>query len=115
MIQLLNKFLLVSQISFDDRKLCKDQDTHLFVDCIDCRIRQKGPLFASHKFKGKSGLQYKIATGLLSGEVKWINGPYPCGKWLDLTIFWYSLQAYLHPEERVEEDDGYYGKVSWTC
>ena len=31
-------FCYVSQISFDDRKLRKDQDSHLSVDCTYCRI-----------------------------------------------------------------------------
>ena len=44
------------QITFEDRKLNKRHDTHLSVDCTDCRIQQKGPGFALYKFKDKPAL-----------------------------------------------------------
>ena len=105
-----NLVFCVSQISFDDRKLCKDQDTHLSVDCTDCRIQQKGPTFASHKFKAKSALRYEVALGILSGEIKWLNGPYPCKDWPDINIFRDGLMKELELGERVEADDGYVGE-----
>ncbi len=75
------------QITFEDRKLNKRHDTHLSVDCTDCRIQQKGPGFASYKFKGKSALRYEIALGILSGEIKWLNGPYHCKDWPEIKVF----------------------------
>ena len=41
----------VFQIDFESRKLRPTHDTHLSVDCTDCHIQQKGPIFASHKLK----------------------------------------------------------------
>ena len=73
-----------SRIIFEARKVNKNHDTHLSVDCTDCRMQQKGPPFASYKFKGKSALRYKVALGVLSGEIKWLSGPYPCKNWPDI-------------------------------
>ena len=79
------------QINFDDRRVNINDDTHLSVDCTDCKVPQKGRSFASHKFAFKSGLRYEVAVGILTGEMKWINGPFPCGKYPDVNIFHASL------------------------
>ena len=78
------------------------------MDCTDCKVSQKGRNFASHKFAFKSGLCYEVAVGILTGEMKWINGPFPCGKYPDVNIFRASLLTCLDDFERVEADDGYY-------
>ena len=74
------------KITFDDRRVNPDHDTHLSVDCTDCKIPQKGPMFSSHKFALRSGLRYELAVGI-SGDMKWINGPFPCGDFPDIKIF----------------------------
>ena len=79
--------LTYSRIIFEARKLNKNHDTHLSVDCTDCRIQQKGPAFASSEFKGKSELHYEVALGILYGEIKWLNGPYLCKDWPESNIF----------------------------
>ena len=40
----------------------------------------------------------------------WINGPFPCGRWPDISIFRDALLYWLSPGERVEADDGYVGE-----
>jgi hypothetical protein len=80
------------------------------VDCTDCKVSQKGRIFASHKFAFKPGLRYEVAVGILTGEMKWINGPFPCGKYPDVNIFRASLLTCLDDFERVEADDGYIGE-----
>jgi hypothetical protein len=40
----------------------------------------------SHKFKGP-GVQYKVALNIMMGDIVWINGPFPCGCYADITIF----------------------------
>ncbi len=62
-----------------------------------------------HKFKGKSGLCYKVGLGILTGHIHWINGPFPCGKWPDIKIFKSSFQSFLKEGECVEADKGYCG------
>jgi len=42
--------------------------------------------------------------------MKWINGPFPHGKYADVTIFHASLLTCLDHFERVEADDGYRGE-----
>ena len=51
----------------------------------------------------------------MTGEVKWINGPFPCGKYQDVTIFCKSLVSFLDDFERVEADDGYEGESPLRC
>jgi hypothetical protein len=102
------------QIIFEDRKHNKRHDTHLSVDCTDCRIQQKGRGFASYKFSGKSALRYEVALGILSGEIKWLNGPYPCKDWPDINIFRDGLMKELELGERVEADDGYVGESPYV-
>ena len=80
------------------------------MDCTHCKEQQKGKAISSHKFAKKSGLQYEVAIGILMGEMKWINGPFPCGKYADVTIFCTSLLTCLDGFERVEADDGYRGE-----
>ena len=87
-----------------------DDCTHLIVDCTNCKVQQKGNVFDSHTFAKKSGLQNDVAIGILMREMKWINGPVPCGKYPDVSIFHASLLTCLDDFERVEADDGYIGE-----
>ncbi|CAB9515430.1 unknown protein [Seminavis robusta] len=89
-------------------KLDRGNDCLTSVDCTDCRIPNHGPDFASHKFN-KSGLRYEIALCILTGDVVWLNGPFECGKWPDISIFQSALLGMLADNERVEADDGYVG------
>jgi hypothetical protein len=79
------------------------------VDCVDIRVKQKGPTFSSHKLKKKSALQYEVGVGIMSGEIVWINGPFPAGMFNDITIFRDCLESCIDHMERVEADDGYRG------
>ena len=47
---------------------------------------------------------------IIKGNLVWIEGPYPAGKYSDITFFWNCLLHHLDPFERVEADDGYVGK-----
>ena len=87
------------------------------VDGTDFRIQQPHPFnkkWYSHKFKGP-GLRYEVAVCIQTGDVVWSNGPFPCGKWPDLKIFWLRLKHMLGPEEKVEADDGYRGEWQHAC
>jgi hypothetical protein len=120
-VSLIVLYLLVSidnlplfQIIFENRKFKPTHDTHMSVDCTDCYIRQKGPIFSSHKFKKKSALRYEVALCIGTGEIVWINGPFPAGEFNDITIFRECLQTALDDGERVEADDGYRGDPTIT-
>ncbi len=67
-------------------------------------------MFASHKFNKKSGVRYEVGVAIQSGFIAWINGPFPCGFWPDITIYRHTLQKWLPPGERCEADDGYVGE-----
>ena len=58
----------------------------------------------------KSGLRYEIGLCIQTGDIVWVNGPYECGRWPDISIFRDSLLSHLGVNERVEADDGYVGE-----
>ena len=88
----------------------RGNDCLVSVDGTDFRIAEHGRKFYSHKFK-KSGLRYEVCICILTGDIVWINGPYQCGTWPDISIFRDSLKSFLAPNERVEADDGYIGEA----
>jgi hypothetical protein len=64
----------------------------------------------SFKYAGKSALRYKLGLDILAGNLIWVSGPYPAGKYTDITIFNSVLANCLEPGERVEADNGYVGR-----
>jgi hypothetical protein len=84
------------------------------VDGTDFRVPQKGTAtkgnaFASHKYAGKSALHYELGVSILGGDLVWIQGPYPAGKYIDIAIFSKVLHHFLDPGEQVKADEGYVG------
>ena len=78
---------VILQIVWENRfKKDKGNDCLVTVDGTDFRIAEHGRPFFSHKYK-KSGLRYEVALCILTGDVVWINGPYECGMWPDISIF----------------------------
>jgi hypothetical protein len=102
--------LFLLQIVWENRfKNDGGNDCLMTVDGTDFRIPEHGKVFYSHKFK-KSGLRYEVGLCIATGDIVWLNGPYECGKWPDISIFRDSLLSHLAPAERVEADDGYIGE-----
>ena len=86
-------------------------DCTMTVDGTDFRIPQKGAAtkgnaFASHKYAGKSALRYELGVDILAGNLVWIQGPYPAGKYSDIVIFNKVLTFFLEPGERVRGRQG---------
>ena len=84
------------------------------VDGTDFRIPQKGAAtkenaFASHKYAGKSTLCYELGVDILAGNLVWIQGLYPAGKYTDIKILNKVLRNFLEPSMQVEADKGYRG------
>ena len=81
------------------------------MDCTDCRIYEVQVPFCtvwySSKFRGP-GIRYEIAICILTGDIVWINGPFPCGI-TDNIIYKSDLGKRLRPGEFVEADSGYEG------
>ncbi len=108
--------LSTRQIIFESRLGAHDMgnDCTMTVDGTDFRISQRGAAvrgnaFASHKYAGKSVLRYELGIDILAGNLVWIQGPYPAGKYTDIKIFNSFLRHNLEPGERVEVDNGYVG------
>ena len=83
------------------------------IDGTDFQILQKGIVkkgnaYASHKYTGKSAL-YKLGVDILTGNLVWIQGPYPAGNFTDIKIFNKVLRNFLEPGEQVEANEGYRG------
>ena len=85
------------------------------VDCTDVKCPNWGPAFSTYKHGKKGGLRYEVAICIQTGDVVWINGPYPAGCTHDLRIFRDSLMTYLDDGERVEADGGYIGECPRHC
>ncbi len=84
------------------------------VDGTDFLVPQKGTAtkgnaFASHKYAGKSALRYKLGVSILGGNLMWIQGPYPAGKFTDIKKFNKVLHHFLDLGEQVEANKGYLG------
>ena len=105
-----------AQIVFESRLGAHDvgNDCLMSIDGTDFRILQKGAAtrgnaFGSHKYAGKSALRYELGIDILAGNLVWVSGPYPAGKWNDIKFFTNELAHCLEPGERVEADNGYVG------
>jgi hypothetical protein len=56
--------------------------------CISQKgIVKKGNAFVSHKYLGKSTPCYKLGMDILGGDLVWIQGPFPGGKYTEIMIF----------------------------
>ena len=88
----------------------KGNDCLVSVDGTDFKVPNFGPAFSSHKFAKKGGVRYEVALCILTGDIVWIHGPFPCGRFPDISIFRDSLMSHLDAGERVEADDGYIGE-----
>ena len=106
----------VFQINIENRYEGDVQnDCLLSFDTTDCPVDEPYPFqkrwserWSSHKFGKKAGLRYELAIAILSGEICWYNGPFPCGLYNDWKIFnECGLRTYLEKHERVEADNGY--------
>ena len=93
------------------QSLQKDKGNDCLTTCdgTDFWIAEQGKAFYSHKFK-KSGPRYELCLCVLTGDIVWVNGPYECGLWPDISIFQDSLLSHLEPNKHVEVDDGYIGE-----
>lgn len=88
------------------------------VDGTDCPINEPpktddSPLpfdrkWFSHKFGG-AGVKYELLVAIQTGDIVSVSGPFPCGKWHDLTVFRRKAKQMLEPWETVEADRGYRG------
>ncbi len=87
-------------------------DCTMTVDGTDFRIPpkgivEKGNAFASHKYAGKSALRYELGVDILTGNLVWIQGPYPAGKYTNIRFFNKVLHHFLEPGKQVEANEGY--------
>jgi hypothetical protein len=88
----------------DNGSTCK-----ITLDGTDCPINEPTPfhrMWYSHKFKGP-GVRYEIGLCIQTGWIVWKNGPYPCGRYPDLTIARDKIQYCMVPGEKYVADGGY--------
>lgn len=105
------------QIQWENRLINDNGSTcKITVDGTDFRIYEPTPFSSrwySHKFKGP-GLRYELGVCIQTGEIVWVNGPFPCGDYPDLRIaregLIYALAASPVKEMAVADggyNDGY--------
>ena len=81
---------------------------YVSVDGTDCAVQEPSvfdPMWFSHKING-AGVRYEIGLSV-AGEIVWVNGPFPCGKYPDIKIFKNSMVQALREEECLIADNGY--------
>ena len=79
------------------------------MDGTDCRINEPSPFnpkWFSHKFKGP-GIRYEIGICIVTGDIVWVHGGFPCGAWPDLRIARHAIVYELDPGEQIIADGGY--------
>ncbi len=81
--------------------------THFWIPQQVAAERKKA--FAFHKYAGKLVLRYELGVDILAGNLVWIQGPYPTGKYNNIKIFNSVLPHYLEPGKPMEVDNGYVG------
>ena len=80
---------LALKIKWENR--CNDDNGSrclVSIDGTDFRIEEPtiwDPKWHSQKFNGP-GLRYEVGVCIQTGDIVWINGPYPPGEWNDLQI-----------------------------
>ena len=87
-------------------------DALVSIDGTDMHMQQLRPFWKgwySFKFHGP-GMRWEVAICILTGEIVWIHGPFPCGRWPDIEIFRHSLKSHLGRLEKGTTDDGYMGE-----
>jgi hypothetical protein len=55
-------------------------------------------------------LHYELGVDILAGNLVWVSGPYPGGKYTDIAIFSIVLANCLEPGEHVKANNGYAGR-----
>ena len=103
-------------ICWENRKVVGNMEhkAKISIDGTDCCICEQYPFdgkWFSHKFKGP-GLRYELAVCILTGQIVWIFGGFPCGEFPDLKIFRLGLLDIIDHDERVIADGGYKGEES---
>eukprot|EP00541_Cyclophora_tenuis_P002875 CAMPEP_0116555576 /NCGR_PEP_ID=MMETSP0397-20121206/8225_1 /TAXON_ID=216820 /ORGANISM="Cyclophora tenuis, Strain ECT3854" /LENGTH=318 /DNA_ID=CAMNT_0004080865 /DNA_START=230 /DNA_END=1186 /DNA_ORIENTATION=- len=106
--------LTAKYVKFEDRLIGDTQDVcTMTVDGTDFKIweprpfsKEQNKIWYSSKFKG-AGVRYELAIAIKTGEIVWINGPFPCGWGPDLKIFNQTLKTCLLPFEKIMADRNY--------
>lgn len=110
--------LFVEQISLLEGRVIKWEDRRIndilndamaSVDGTDFLIENMKPFWSGwYCYKtNHAGLRYEVCLSLRESLIVWIHGPFPPGRWNDLSIFRHSLISHLDADEKVEADDGY--------
>jgi len=107
--------LLHLQIVWENQK-CRDKgnDCLVSIDRTDCPYEAKGKELWSYKF-WKTGLRYLVALCIKTGDIVYINGPFPPGKGglNDLATFCWGITGWLKEDEQAEAGNGYLREAPW--
>lgn len=98
------------EIEWENRKLDSEHHiVHVTNDGTDQKINEPQPFsrsWYSHKLK-HAGHRFEIAVSIGKGWIVWVNGPYPCGRFNDITIARDGVVGMLDDGEMVLADSGY--------
>lgn len=97
------------QIKWENRFSGAFNHCNVSVDGTDFKICEPSPFqtkWYSHKFNGP-GLRYEVGICIGTGHIVWVHGPFPCGRYSDLSIFRLGMKESLLSGEKVVADGGY--------
>ena len=92
----------------DSKEICL-----VTVDGTDFRINEPSPFsskWCSQKFNGPA-LRYELCIAIKSGYIVAYHGPFPAGKYPDITIFRRKTKTALGTVEKAMADKGYRGDL----
>jgi uncharacterized protein affecting Mg2+/Co2+ transport len=110
----INSLAALLQIVWENRfRSDNGSQCKITVDGVDFPIKEPQPFdpqWLSEKFNGP-GIKYEIGVCIQTGWIVHVNGPYPCGKWHDLTVarrgLCLKLASSRYREEMALADGGY--------
>ena len=71
------------------------------------------PGYYSHKFH-RAGVRYELGVSIQSGDIDWLNGPFPCGLFADQKIAKEEgLEDAMDPGEHYLCDGVYFRDTEW--
>ena len=92
----------------------QDQKSTVYasVDGTDVLVCEPQPFHAqwfSHEFR-HAALRYEIGISVNGGNIVWVHGPFPAGRFNDQTIFNLKMVHHLKTNEKILADKGYSGQ-----
>ena len=114
-------WLFVDEIAFLEARVILWENRRIddILNDAMCSVDGTDTILPNFKPRWKGWYSYKLNHGgsrwevglcIRTGEIVWIHGPFPAGRWNDIKIFRHAMKYHLDDHEKAEADDGYVGE-----